>query len=222
MHTKDSCIVNALETQTIEVKMASFKRPLLKLRSSEPLVFVTRWQGGAKVSEWVPDTRKHIIPSGTPGVVGEIVDLMNKGPPPAWRKTPWSPPYDYDFYARKMIHEKDQEAYIAKCEEWIKDHPPKVYNEKPKPPPYDYEMVAKFFQGKTTTPPLEDRVEVFRAAGIPEKRIQKHIEWAAKMAETVEARQKSVDDIFGRYAGAKTKVVKAKPKVIKPVKKKMT
>jgi len=222
MLTKDSCNVSALETQTIGVKMATFKRPLLKLRVREPLLFTTRWQGGAQVSEWLPDTHKRVIPSGTPGRVGEIVDLINKGPPAAFRKTPWSPPYDYDFYARQKIAEKDREEYISRCANWFRDHPPKVFKSKPKPEPYDVEMVAKFWQGKTAMPPLEDRVKIYRAAGISEERIQKHIDWDAKMAETADARQKAVDDVFGKYAGSKAKTVKPKAKVIKPVKKKMT
>jgi len=223
MHTKDSCLVNALGTKGCVVQMATFKRPLLKERVREPLIFTTKWQGGAQVSEWAPDTRKHIIASGTPGRVGEIVDLVNKGGPAAFRKTPWSPPHDLEFYIKKMISEEDQEAYAAKCKAWHEAHPPKEYKKPPPLPEYNRELIAKFWQGKTSMPPLEDRVKVFRAAGLPEERIKKHINWDKKMKETVDERQRAIDAVFGKYSASKTSKSKTKvvEKVIKPVKKKM-
>jgi hypothetical protein len=123
-----------------------------------------------------------------------------------------------------MIPEKEQEAYLAKCKEWHEAHPPKEVKPPPPPPPeYNREMIIKFWQGKTNMPPLEERVKVFRAAGMPEYLIEKHEKWEAKMVETSEKRQKQIDSIFGKYNKTKTKAAtKTKPKVLKPVKKKMT
>ena len=204
--------------------MSVFKRPTIR-RTGPARVFKTQWVNGAQVSQWVEDTRLVIIPNGTPGRVGEIVDIMRKGPDSVSHTphTLWTPQYELEFYIRRMIPEKDQEAYAAKCKEWHDAHPPKEIKQPLPRPEYDHELIAKFWQGKKNMPPLEERIKVFRAAGMPEELINKHKKWDAKMEETSEKRQKHIDDIFGKYNKTKTKAAtKTKPKVLKPVKKKMT
>jgi hypothetical protein len=205
--------------------MSVFIRPTLR-KTGPAQVFQTKWVNGAQISQWVEDDRKAIIPNGTPGRVGEIVDIMRKGPDLINHvsNTPWSPPSDPEFYANKMVPEKDREAYLAKCKEWYDAHPPKKIIQPPPPlPEYNREMIIKFWQGKIHMPPLEERIKVFRAAGMPDKLIEKHKKWDQKMIDTSDERQKKIDNLFGKYAKTKTKTAsKLKPKVLKPVKKKMT
>jgi hypothetical protein len=205
--------------------MSIFKRPTIRRTFAPAQVFQTKQVNGAQVSQWVADDRKAIIPNGTPGRVGEIVDAMRKGAGSINHEihTPWTPPCDFEFYMRKMVPEEEQEAYAAKCKEWHDAHPPKEFKQPPPPlPEYNREMIIKFWQGKKNMPPLEDRIQVFRAAGMPEELIKKHIAWDAKMVETSDKRQKQIEKIFGKYTKTKTKpATKTKPKVLKPVKKKM-
>jgi len=238
MHTKSfvslgsrlklSCLVVAWIQRGLRksdlYSMSIFKRPTIRRTFAPAQVFQTTQVNGAQVSQWVVDTRQALIPNGTPGRVGEVVDAMRKGAGTVNHelRTPWSPPYDLEFYIRKMVSEEDQEAYAAKCKEWHEAHPPREYKKPPPLPEYNHEMIAKFWQGKKNMPPLEDRVKAFRAAGMPEERIQKHIAWDAKMAETSDKRQKLIDDVFGKYTKTKPKAApKTKPQVLKPVKKKM-
>lgn len=201
-----------------------FKRPTIR-RTGPAQIFQTQWVNGAQVSQWVTDNSKTIIPNGTPGRVGEIVDTMRKGVASVnfISHSPWSPPYDLEFYMKRMVPEKEQEAYAAKCKEWHDAHPrPEGLKNPPPPREYNREMIAKFWQGKTYMPPLEDRIKVFRDAGMPEDLIEKHKRWDAKMVETSDKRQKQIEKIFGKYTKTKTKTAaKTKPKVLKPVKKKM-
>jgi hypothetical protein len=204
--------------------MATFKRPTIRPPYSARIqnVFATHWLNGAQVSQWVPDQSLVIVPSGTPGRAGEIMDIMNRGVSSAnFVKSVWSPPYDYEFYARRMIPESERESYINRCKDWGTQKTYKKYEiEMPK---YAYEETAKFWQQKISIPPIEDRISVFRAAGMPEEMIIKHEKWDKMMDDTSEKRQKELDKLFGKYAvNTKTKTkTKIKTKVIKPVKKKI-
>ena len=164
------------------------------------------------------------IPYGTPGRVGELADLVNKGTRDIkYCKQEWSPPYEYEFYARLKIPENEREAYLKRCEEWFATNPPKAIKSTP-PVEYNHEMIAKFWKGKTSMPSIEDRLAVLHSAGIPDILIEKHEKWDQKMEETSEKRQKQIDDIFGKYNKTKTKAVSKTPKMtktIKPVKKKI-
>ena len=201
--------------------MATFIRPTIRPPYSVQQVFATHWVNGAQVSQWVPDQRWTPVPSGTPGRVGEIMDSINRGVSSAVKPV-WSPPYEYEFYARLMIPENEREPYIAKCKEWFDANPTKDMTKSP-PVEYNHEMIAKFWQGKTSMPSIDDRLAVFQRAGMPEALIEKHEKWDQKMEETSEKRQKQIDDIFGKYNKTKTKAVSKTPKtkVLKPVKKKM-
>jgi hypothetical protein len=61
---------------------------------------------------------------------------------------------------------------------------------------------------------------------MPEEMVIKHEKWDKMMDDTSEKRQKELDKLFGKYAvntktKTKTKTKTSKPKVIKPVKKKI-
>jgi hypothetical protein len=163
-----------------------------------------------------------IVPNGTPGRVGEIVDLMRKGDDHVRRpdKMPWTPPIDYELVARYM-DDSVRDAYIAKCEEWLAAQPkpvaPQATVAAPEP---DRRLVIALFQKyRGDVPPFEERIKVYRAAGYPEEYVTKSIARHQKLVETSDARQKALDEIFGKWPSASKPTPKPKVKVIKAVKK---
>jgi len=203
-----------------------FKRPTIKRGFLAPKQFVTEIRpNGTRASTWVtPVDRPVLIPNGTPGRVGEIVDLMYRGSDCVRRpeKTPWTPPMDYEFVARHMA-EADRDAYLARCLEWFEAHPKPdvvqvaVASTGPEP---DRELVQALFKkypGKV--PPFEERIKVYKAAGYPEAYITKAIERHQKLVDTADERQKKLEEIFGKWPSANKTVPKPKGKVIKAVKK---
>jgi len=197
-------------------------RPTIR-RRSQPQVFTSRFVGGSLVSQWVRDERLYVVPSGTPGRVGEILDKMNLGSI-QYTPVPWQPPNDYEWYAEKKIPEDQRVAYIKKCENWYSEHPQSNKLLKVKEPvTYNCELLSEFWFKKSGMPPLEDRVSAMRKADVPEELVQKHIKWDQKMDDTSEIRQKAIDEVFSMYAKSKTTPkLKVKEKLIKPVKKKMS
>lgn len=199
-----------------------FKRPTLKRGFAVPRQFVTEIRAnGSRVSEWVPQDTCAIIPNGTPGRVGEIVDGLYRGSDCVRRpsKTPWAPPVDYEFIA-KYMPEREREAYIAKCKEWFESHPPPVPKTPSPKPNIDRDLVLALLQKYPgAVPPFEERVKVYAAAGYPEEYIAKVIARRQKLEETAEERQKILDGIFGKWPSANKSVPKPKGKVIKAVKK---
>ncbi len=206
----------------IENQMTTFKRPTLRKLNGITKVFTTVQQRDALISTWVPNTKIWAVPTGTPGRVGEICSKMHRGDNAIIPQRQWTPQYEYEYYAEKMFPDKEERAaYIERCKKWLEEHPAKT----PKAPramiEYDREIIAEFYSKKSAMPPIEERVAVFRKAGIPEERIEKHVSWHEMLDATSDERQKVIDDIFGVYTPSKTKTKTAKTKVIKPVKKKM-
>lgn len=202
-------------------QMATFQRPTLRKLGGISKVFTTVQQGGASVSAWVADTKIRAVHTGTPGLVGEICTEMHRGD--CMKRTPltqWTPQYEYEYYAEKMFPESERAAYIERCKKWFEEHSPKPAKAPKAPIEYNREIIAEFYSKHSTMPSLEERVAVFRKAGMPEERIQKHIAWQEMIEATSDERQKVIDDIFGVDAPKKTKTTKV-TKVIKPVKKKM-
>ena len=202
-----------------------FKRPTIKRGFLAPKQFVTEIRpNGTRASTWVAPVRPStIIPNGTPGRVGEIVDLMYKGIDAVHRpdKTPWSPPMDYEFVAKHMP-EASRDAYIAKCREWLEAHPKPVpvVAVAPTGPEPDRELFQALFRKHPgAVPPFEERIKVYKAAGYPEAYINRAIERQRKLVETAAVRQKAIDDIFGKWPSANKSAPKPKAKVIKAVKK---
>jgi hypothetical protein len=194
-----------------------FIRATLKIRTPEPRAFITTYHNGAAVSAWGDAPVPSPIPSGCPGRVGEIVDRMNRGAGFIKRDTiKWSPPLSYKFLASKMPKEQG-DALIKRCEEWFAANP--VYSPKLAKIPlqYDTELVSKYFSKLTTVPTTKDLLKMWRAAGIPEERIQKSLEWHEKMDATGDERQSRIDAIFG--PPEEPKKPKKVVKVIKAVKK---
>jgi hypothetical protein len=202
--------------------MATFQRPTLRKLGGVSKVFTTVQQGGASVSAWVADTKMRTVPTGTPGLVGEICTQMHRGDCVKRPQSQWTPQYEYEYYAEKTLPESERAAYVERCKKWFEEHPPKTLKAPKAPIEYNREMIAEFYSKHSTMPSLDKRVAAFRKAGMPEERIQKHVAWHEVMEATSDERQKVIDDIFGVYVPpkSKTKTTKA-TKVIKPVKKKM-
>ena len=202
--------------------MATFQRPTLRKLGGVSKVFTTVQQGGASVSAWVATTKIRAVATGTPGRVGEICTKMHRGDCTTRPQSQWTPQYEYEYYAEKTLPESERAAYIERCKKWFEEHPPRTPKAPKAPIEYNREMIAEFYSKKSVVPPIEERVAVFRKAGMPEERIAKHVAWQEVMDATSDERQKVIDDIFGVYVPPKTKTTKAtKTKVIKPVKKKM-
>jgi hypothetical protein len=200
-----------------------FKRPTIKCGFLTPKQFVTEIRpNGTRASTWVtPVHIPAIIPNGTPGRVGEIVDLMYKGFDCVRRpdKTPWTPPMDYEFVA-KHLPEEIQDAYLAKCEMWIADNPPRRVLVPAEKPVIDTELILALYKKYPgAVPPFEERMKVCRVAGYSEEYIAKKTERHRKFTELAEERQKSIDNIFGKWPSANKATPKPKSKVIKAVKK---
>jgi hypothetical protein len=112
------------------------------------------------------------------------------------------------------------DAYIKRCEEWFAAHPVAVPKAAKVPVQYDTELVAKYFSRLTKAPETRDLLKMWRAAGLPDERIQKSMEWHEKMDATAGERQARIDAIFGPpEEPKKVKKVKKVAKVIKAVKK---
>jgi hypothetical protein len=195
----------------------TFVRASLKVHKPEARAFVTTYHNGAAISAWCDAPEPRPIASGCYGRVGEIVDLMNRGTDFINHDTiKWTPPISYKFIASKMPKAQG-EAYVKRCEDWFAANPPPVPKAAKAPLKYDTELVAKYFSRLTSVPETQDLINLWRAAGIPEERVQKSIEWHEKMDATSEERQAQIDAIFG--PPEEPKKPKKVVKVIKAVKK---
>lgn len=201
-----------------------YKRPTLKVRPGPKLQFVTEIRSsGATASQWVPVYDKTpIIPNGTPGRVGEIIDAMRQGEACIRRPStqPWTPHSDYEFIA-KHTPESERELYITKCREWFEANSPPVPPEQTPSPKVNHELIqALFAKHPGQVPPLKERIKVYRAAGHTEAYIERAIARHKHLEATSDERQKVIDAIWGKWPSA-NKTTKTAPKVIKAVKKKM-
>ena len=201
----------------------AFKRPTLKPTFTTPKELVTTIRpNGTRVGSWVPVTTPRLLPSGTPGRVGEIVDAMRHGPDMVKRPDvrPWTPPVDYLFIAMKMPEEARDE-YVARCESWIEAHPPRPVPAIAPPVEVDRELIMALFKrypGKV--PPFEERLKVYKAAGHSDERLAKVVQRHAKMLESNAKRQEVIDSLFSKWPSASKPLPKPKvKKVIKAVKK---
>jgi hypothetical protein len=178
---------------------------------------------GALVSSWVPKVeRPIIIPNGTPGRVGEIVDIMRRGEACIQRpaKTPWTPPSDYEFIAKYLPDEQSRINFISKCETWFNDNPPRLIATPREKPIIDTELILALYKKYPgAVPPFEERMKVCRAAGYSEEYIAKRTERQRKFTELADERQKAIDAVFGKWPTANKATPKPKGKVIKAVKK---
>ena len=197
-------------------------RPKLKTRPGPKLQFVVEHRAsGATEAKWIPvyDVVP-TIPNGAPGRVGETVDAMRRGPGATRHPTPtpWTPPSDYEFVAKHMP-EAERDAYVAKCKAWYDAHPPPVPPERPPPLKIDNELISALFAKYSgRAPPLEERIKVYRAAGLSESYLEKAIARHEQFLATAAEKQAAIDRIFPNVP---KKTAKAPPKVIKAVKKKM-
>jgi len=192
------------------------RRPVLEFKSEIRAI-------GTVASSWVPNVEKiAIVPNGTPGRVGEIVDLMRRGEACIERpaKTPWTPPSDYEFIAKYMPDEQSRINFISKCEQWFADNPPRQIIVPVEKPVIDIELILALYKKYPgAVPPFEERMKVCRAAGYSEEYIAKKTERHRQLVEKADERQKAIDAVFGKWPTANKAVPKPKPKVILAVKK---
>ena len=163
-----------------------------------------------------------VIPTGTPGRVGEIATAMHRGtgsvgPPPP---TKWRPSYDYEFLAQ---HQADPEAYLARCNEFFEKYPRPGPPAPKLAPAVDFTPIAELFsKHEGRRPPIDEHVEAMRKAGYSERVIDKAIARDAFLKATVDERQKALDLIFARWPSINKPTPKPRAsKPIKAVKKKM-
>lgn len=165
-----------------------FKRPVIRAKTSSAGVFVsTVNSSGATVSRWVPDTSPKIVPSGTPGRVGEIIDLMRRPVPPS-NKPPWRPHPDYIKIA-SFLPEEERQEYTTKCREWYENNPPKeVRVAQSKLPPWDYKYIAAHLKEPQASEYLTRWSTWFKTHPTPRPNI-------------VEIDTKLLTDLFSKYPG---------------------
>jgi hypothetical protein len=145
------------------------------------------------------------------------MDALNRGTGFIVRETTkWTPSIYYKFLATKMSKEQG-EAYIKRCEEWFEAHPTPVPKVVKVPVEYNEELAAKYFSRLTSVPDTRDLLKMWCAAGLPEERCQKSMEWHEKMDATASERQARIDAIFG--PPEEPKKPRKVAKVIKAVKK---
>jgi len=200
-------------------QVAGFIRPAIQNRGHPAKVFLT----DGRVSQWVRDVRIPLIPSGTPGLVGSIVDKMRA--PVVYQTRPKPPPsIHYELIAKHMSPEAGA-AYKASAEEWFATHPPKELKEvAPKLQLNTDLLLALYAKHKSKRPPMDEMVKVMRLAGYPETLIERSIKWNEKMDERSDDIQKELNLLFAKWPAASKaapKVRKVVPKKIKAVKKKM-
>lgn len=206
----------------VKVKAKMFKRPIPLRRAPERTQFVSEIaKSGALLSQWIPVSREHIVPSGTPGRVGEILDNMRTGlyakelPPPIWK-----PSIDYKFIATAMPSVQADE-YINLSEEWFKTNT-KNFERAPKvrvdinPEP----ILTVFEKSWPHCPSAEDHVEAAKRAGYSAYKVEKLARWYKWRSETEDSRQEALDAIFAKWPAASKPTPKTR-KVIKAVKKKI-
>jgi hypothetical protein len=199
-----------------------FKRPTIRRRYESTRFVTETLANGAQVSKWVSFATRRRIPTGTPGVVGSIVDKMHAGTDTIRHVTGpcWTPPCEYEFIAERLPVE-ERAAYIDRCEAWFAENPPRVHAARPEVRVLDTEAVARVFDKHAPKiPPLEERIGGYRKAGYSEEYIERARARAALMEATVDERQKALDLIFAKWPAA-SKAAPKKGKVIKAVKKRM-
>lgn len=162
------------------------------------------------------------IPTGTPGVLGDIATKMHRGTDHLQpRPTVWRPSYDYEFVA---LHEADPEAYLARVAAFFEQYPRPESAARETGPPLDLEPIVNLFKKHgDRRPPISEHVTALRQAGYTEIKIEKAIARDALMAATVVERQEALDAIFARWPSINKPTPKPRAaKPIKAVKKKMT
>jgi hypothetical protein len=198
-----------------------YKRPTIRTHTYATKFVTEVRPNGAHASSWVRCEPQPAGWTGQDGRVGEIITAMHRGPGHVTRpsKPDWRPPLDYATVAKHM-HESVREAYVARCEAWFEENKP---HERPKRAPleYDRELVQALFQKYPgRVPPFEERIKVYKVAGMPEAYVERAIARHEHLEATSAERQKVLDGVFGKWPSA-NKTVKVVPKVIKAVKKKI-
>lgn len=200
----------------------SFKRPIIRRAARTHTEFTTEIRAnGTRVSSWGPIMNKPLIASGTPGVVGSILDKMRLGDDHVRlpHRQQWTPPSEYEFIA-KQLPAGEREAYLTRCREWFVANPSAAIKKPVVAKEYDNSLICALYEKRQTRPPLGERVKVYRAAGYSAEYIEnvksRDKRWRASKAE----RDAAFELIFAKWPSASKPTPKTK-KVIKAVKKRM-
>jgi hypothetical protein len=161
------------------------------------------------------------IASGTPGVVGSIIDKMRLGDDHVLRpsKKPWTPPSDYEFIA-KHLPVNEREAYLTRCREWFEARPHPVPATPKLETKFGTEIIDAMYKKWGARPSLAERIKVYRASGYSEEYIEKVRAREKRWNDTKEERDAAFELIFAKWPSASKPTPKPK-KVIKAVKKRM-
>ena len=200
-------------------QVSGFVRPAIKHRECPKMAFMTY----GNVSEWVVDESIPLIPSGTPGLVGMLVDKTRN--PTVYHPNPkMAPSIHYELISKHMNPEAGA-AYRADAEEWFAKQSNLTRKEQDPVPVLDHSPLLELYSKyKNKRPPIGELVVAMRLAGYPESKVEKSIKWNEKMEEREEEMQKELDLFFGKWPCASKTAPKARKvvkKAIKAVKKKM-
>jgi hypothetical protein len=135
------------------------------------------------------------------------------------RPAAWRPHQDYLFVA-KHLPAAEQDAYILRCEEWLRENARPPVERVAAPVINTAPIITLMAVHGTTRPPADACLVAWRAAGYSEAKIAKglaHLKW---LEDTVDERQETLDAIFSKWNLTAKTVTKPK-KVVKAVKKRL-
>ena len=216
------CVCAIAVNTTLGSTLKMFKRPIIRRRYESTRFVTETLANGTRVSQWVSVATRQRIPTGTPGVVGAIIDKMHAGSDTIHHASgpTWTPPRDYEFIAKYMPVE-ERPAYLSRCEEWFAANPPRVAETAPEVTVLDHEAVARVFaKHAPRLPPLAERLVAYQKVGYSDEYISQAKARDEQLAATAVERQKILDLIFAKWPAA-SKAGPKKGKVIKAVKKRM-
>ena len=175
-------------------QVSGFVRPAIKHRECPKMAFMTY----GNVSEWVVDESIPLIPSGTPGLVGMLVDKTRN--PTVYHPNPkMAPSIHYELISKHMNPEAGA-AYRADAEEWFAKQSNLTRKEQDPVPVLDHSPLLELYSKyKNKRPPIGELVVAMRLAGYPESKVEKSIKWNEKMEEREEEMQKELDLFFGKW-----------------------
>jgi hypothetical protein len=151
--------------------------------------------------------------------IGEVLTKMRETRVTAPRPAAWRPPQDYLFVA-KHLPVAEQEAYIRRCEEWLRENARAPVEHVAAPVINTAPILTLMAAHGTARPPTDACLVAWRAAGYSEAKIAKGLAYLKWIEDTVEERQEALDAIFSKWNTTAKTVTKPK-KVVKAVKKRL-
>jgi hypothetical protein len=182
------------------LKYKMYKRPALRVRRAS----------NSRVQKVSPTAR---------GRVADLARIMHAERILPYVPTEWTPPVEYAYIA-KHLPEAEGELLVARCASWFEANPRPVCEPKVLPVLDTEPLLALQAKYPATRPPIAEEIAAWRAAGLSEELLAKHLAHHNKLVATSKERQKALDAIFAKYPSANKPTPKPK-KVIKAVNKKM-